>query len=516
MNVRSWSLRTRMLIGSTALALFVAVALLVLVHAMNTLREAAAEERHAKEVTASTLELEKLVLDLETGLRGLVITRNETFLEPWAAAKRDLPRQLERFREIAGTNPSQEARALRLIDAIRAYEFDYANPLVEIARTDPAAASTREATAEGRRRIDTIRNGFDRFLAFENIRAARTASAADNRSQIAIALGLTALAWTVVLVIAFGLYLARSVARPVQNVAQGASELAAGDLSVRLDERGPGEIGELTRSFNRMAEALARNRTELQTQYERLRESEQLKTELIAIVSHELRTPLASMLGFTSLLLQRETDPRTQLHYLNIINAQSRRLAALLDDFLNLQRLEEGRLQLENQTVDMATLLREQAQLFSAESDRHKLELRLDERQLPVRGDPDRLAQVVGNLLSNAIKYSPSGGLVEIVGERENGTVRISVRDEGLGIPPDQQERIFTKFFRGNAAASGIAGSGLGLAFARAVVEAHGGEISFSSETGKGTVFRIELPTQSAKATSRQEPALRDRTGAGT
>jgi signal transduction histidine kinase len=123
------------------------------------------------------------------------------------------------------------------------------------------------------------------------------------------------------------------------------------------------------------------------------------------------------------------------------------------------------------------------------------LELRLAEEQLPVRGDPDRLAQVVGNLLSNAIKYSPSGGLVEIVGERSNGAVRITVRDEGLGIPDDQRDKIFTKFYRGNAAASGIAGSGLGLAFARAVVEAHGGQITFSSESGKGSVFSVELPT---------------------
>jgi signal transduction histidine kinase len=495
MKVRTWSLSRRMLLGSTLLALFVTAALLVLVHAMNTLQDAASEERHAKEVTAATLVLEKLVLDLETGLRGLVITHNEAFLAPWTTARRELPVQLARFEELAGSTPAQRRSAHRLVEAIRAYENDYAVPLVTIAREDPAAASTRPATAEGRRRITEIRKGFDDFLAAENVRAARTAESADNRSQVAIALGLTALAWTAVLVIAFGLYLTRSIARPVRKVAEGASQLAAGDLEVRLDERGPGEIGELTSSFNRMAEALARNRAELETQYERLRESEQLKTELIAIVSHELRTPLASMLGFTSLLLQRDTDEATRIHYLSILNAQSRRLATLLDDFLSLQRLEEGRLDLQRESVDMASLLREQAQLFSAESDRHTLELRLAEEQLPVRGDPDRLAQVVGNLLSNAIKYSPSGGLVEIIGERSNGAVRITVRDEGLGIPDDQRDKIFTKFYRGNAAASGIAGSGLGLAFARAVVEAHGGQITFSSESGKGSVFSVELPT---------------------
>ena len=106
-----------------------------------------------------------------------------------------------------------------------------------------------------------------------------------------------------------------------------------------------------------------------------------------------------------------------------------------------------------------------------------------------MRGDSNRLAQVVGNLLSNAIKYSPEGGIVHVRGERANASVRISVADEGLGIPDAQQSRIFTKFFRGDAVASGIAGSGLGLAFARAVVETHGGKMGFTSAEGKGSTF---------------------------
>jgi signal transduction histidine kinase len=242
-----------------------------------------------------------------------------------------------------------------------------------------------------------------------------------------------------------------------------------------------------------MAAGLQASHAELERQNTKLRDSERLKTELISIVSHELRTPLASVIGFTSLLLQREFDVNARRHYLGIVDAQARRLASLLEDFLDVQKIEAGRLNLAEELVDMASLMDDQRELYARQSPRHSLEVEL-ERPLPVRGDPHRLAQVVGNLLSNAIKYSPDGGRVEIEGVRYDDSVRISVRDQGLGIAREQQGRIFTKFFRGEAGASGIGGTGLGLAFSREVVEAHGGRIGFDSTAGKGSTFWLELP----------------------
>ena len=304
--------------------------------------------------------------------------------------------------------------------------------------------------------------------------------------------GLGIIASTLLIVL-FGVHLARSIAGPVRRVASGASRLAGGELSFRLPDAGPGEVGELTRSFNEMAAGLQANHAELERQNAKLRESERLKSELISIVSHELRTPLASVIGFTSLLLQREFDVDARRHYLGIVDAQARRLASLLEDFLDVQKIEAGRLDLTEELVDMASLMDDQRELYARQSPRHSLELDL-ERPLPVRGDPQRLAQVVGNLLSNAIKYSPDGGRVDIEGVRYNDSVRISVRDEGLGIAREQQGRIFTKFFRGEAGASGIGGTGLGLAFSREVVEAHGGRIGFDSAAGEGSTFWLELP----------------------
>jgi signal transduction histidine kinase len=490
--MKSVSLSARMIVASIVLALLVAGVFAVFIQAVSALNAATQRETRAKDVRAGTVELEKLVIDLETGLRGFVLGGDERFLEPWTAARAELQRRLRRFQRLS--SPSTEDTARQIVIDINDYVEGWSAPLVGVARTDPAAARSAEAVAEGKRRTDGIRAGFDKFLSAEDELAASAAESANRQADRAIALAIAGLVLSAMLIVLFGVYLARSTAGPVRAVAGAAERLAEGDFSTRLEEEGPGEVGALTESFNRMAEQLDRHETELEDQNRKLRESERLKSELVSIVSHELRTPLASVLGFTSLLLTRDVEPEDRRRYLEIIDSQGRRLSSLLNDFLDVERLEEGQLELARELIDIKALVGEQARLFAGQSSKHRLDVVLPPRPLPVRGDPDRLAQVVANLLSNAIKYSPDGGTVEVVGERENNLVRISVRDEGLGIPDELQQRVFAKFFRGNAGASGIQGSGLGLTIARSVVEAHGGRISFKSASGKGSVFWLELP----------------------
>jgi signal transduction histidine kinase len=220
-----------------------------------------------------------------------------------------------------------------------------------------------------------------------------------------------------------------------------------------------------------------------------------VKGELVSNVSHELRTPLASVLGFSALMLERDVSPEETRRYLEVIRTEASRLGSLLNDLLDLQRIEQQALELRHDVVDLIALLETQVTLYSAQSETHQLQLDALDEPLLVRGDRDRLAQVIGNLLSNAIKYSPEGGTVEIAAELNDDEAVVRIRDSGLGIPADHQGRIFTKFFRGDVGRQrGIPGTGLGLVLARQIAEAHGGEVDFDSEEGTGSTFWLRLP----------------------
>jgi signal transduction histidine kinase len=228
------------------------------------------------------------------------------------------------------------------------------------------------------------------------------------------------------------------------------------------------------------------------------RQAERLKDELVATVSHELRTPLTSIIGYLELVLGEEDGALApaQQRFLQIVDRNARRLLDVVGDLLFVAQVEAGRLALDLDPLDLAQLVDDAAETARPHAAATDVELHVDaERRLVVLGDRIRLAQLLANLVSNAVKFTPSGGRVDVNVRVEAGRAVLEVADTGIGIPEDEQEQMFQRFFRSSSAtAHAIQGTGLGLVIAKAIAEAHAGSISFTSEPGVGTTFRVELP----------------------
>jgi signal transduction histidine kinase len=487
-------LLARIVLSAVAVGVGLAVVFAVLFLAIVSLRQRSDEARHSQEVISAANRVQTLVVDLETGVRGFTITHDEQYLQPWRRARRDYPQAIEQLVALTGPGGVQGGRAQTIKGAIDEYRNGSASPsVVSFIRRNPSLGPG--VVTEGKKRVDDIRGLFGSFLQTERRLSDERNDRASATAEHALIVGVLGLTFALALISFGALYLNGAVARPVRETAEAASRIAAGDFSSRLRTDGPGEVGDLEYSFNTMAASLESSRADLEERNQNLVESERVKTELVSNVSHELRTPLASILGFSTLMLERDLAPEERRRYLEVIRTEARRLAALLNDLLDLQRFEQETLDLRHEVFDLNDLLATQLTLYSAQSNEHDLHFEGVDHPLMVHGDRDRLAQVIGNLLSNAIKYSPHGGTVEIGSQVDGHEVTVWIRDFGLGIPDEHQEQIFTKFFRGDVGRErGIPGTGLGLVLAKQIVEAHDGDVGFESEEGSGSVFWFRIP----------------------
>ncbi|MCI0437620.1 MAG: ATP-binding protein [Chloroflexi bacterium] len=227
--------------------------------------------------------------------------------------------------------------------------------------------------------------------------------------------------------------------------------------------------------------------------------ADELRESILSLATHELLTPLQHIKGYSSGLLQTDVDwdEETRLDFIRTIDREADRLKKLIDDILDLSRLQSGRFPLELEIVPAAEVVETGLGRAKPYLINHKVSICLDERAGSIHADIARLEQVLANLLQNAAKYSPEGSAITIETAQDAGNVVFSVRDEGIGIPPEYHEKIFEKFVRiQNASTRGASGIGLGLALCKAVVEAHDGRIWVESEPGKGSVFRFAIPAR--------------------
>lgn len=257
------------------------------------------------------------------------------------------------------------------------------------------------------------------------------------------------------------------------------------------------EVGE-----RKMAESLIRE------QNERLKELDRMKSEFLSTAAHELRTPLTSILGFSEILVERKLDEEKRTRFLETINKEAGDLTDIVNDLLDVSSIEAGTgFEIRKVPIQFKEVLLKSINLVKGQTDEHTFKVNIPHDLPEIEADKNRMYQVMENLLNNAVKFSPKGGEVTVSIEAAKDELKISVADEGIGIPEEDLPHIFDRFYRAsNAARAAIRGTGLGLGIVKYIVESHAGRILVQSKPGKGSTFRFTLPIKSTRArTERKE-----------
>jgi signal transduction histidine kinase/CHASE3 domain sensor protein len=615
-----FGLASRVFLGGVIVLALLVARFVTTQHSLDAVRHATSDEERAGQSASTAQTLENLVLKLEIGARGFIITRDATLLQPWTQARAALPGVSKQLLE-EDASPA----ALQIDAAWRDYLGTWSEPLVALARTDPAAARNRLTQSRANTQINGVRSQIDSYVATRLVAVAGYKKRVAYVEHQAFVISVVGIVLTVLLLVIVVGYLLAAVIEPVRHIADATGAIAKGHPNVLVPEKGSGEVGQLAAAFNAMSLSLAQQRRSLAAQnidLERLanvlravldstvdgilltdhagnvqlanrpltemtrdmgmtfdgtvterlvsvaermknpaefrqamlelqgdpdsasfnefedvvsgrvyqgwtapvrddggtfvgriwtlrdvssqRELDRLKDDFVATVSHELRTPLTSMMGFLQMIRDGEAGELNpeQERFLSIVYRSSERLQRLVGDLLFVSRLDSSGLQLHVQPVHVDEVLREAVETVDGIVRSHNLTLTTELGPVPpVDGDRERLSQLFANLLSNAVKFTPAGGQIVARTYSSNGIVVAEVEDTGIGIPENEQDRLFQRFFRSStASAQAIPGTGLGLVISKAIAEAHGGTIHVRSAPETGTCFSVAIPIEPAGA----------------
>ncbi len=302
-----------------------------------------------------------------------------------------------------------------------------------------------------------------------------------------------ALAVGLVISALLSLLLAKTMVAPIQSLTRAAERVASGDFSDKLESTSRDEIGVLTRTFNDMAGQLERSMDDM-------KRSEQMRREFVANVSHELRTPITSVKSYAETLVD---DPgmkeSTRAEFLGVILNESDRMTKIVQDLLTLSRFDAGSFEFTFAEFRFDKSVRDvyNAMLIEAQKHNHEFTLEFATAVRTIRGDRARIEQVLINMVSNAVKYTKDGGRIRMSAGARDGEVWCAVKDNGIGIPKEDVNKVFDRFYRVDKARSRESGgTGLGLSIAREIVAHHGGRIELKSSAGQGTEITVWLPVE--------------------
>ncbi|WP_211172450.1 ATP-binding protein [Massilia forsythiae] len=447
-------------------------------------------------------EVHTLLAEAATGVRGYLLTGVDNFLDRYRVANVELPRTLARLRSRI-RDPEQAERFGRLT----LLSEQKRQGLAELVKLGPSTPPPQlvPILISNKALLDRLRDEIGAMLAREMLLRQQSmgfASEVHNRAMMAtFVAGAAGVAGALFAVLLFS----RGIVGRVQALADNARRLERGESLLPVAGAAD-ELGRLGAGMAQASSLLAARSAEAQRAHREAESANRAKTEFLSRTSHELRTPLNAILGFAQVLEQDAHDPPTRQGAAQILGA-GRHLLGLIDEMLDITRIEAGHLDLAQEAVDVHGLLREALALTLPQAQRHGIVLHGPQDRhgaTAVLADRKRLLQVTLNLLSNAVKYNRPGGSVRIGAHvhpsPDGGRVRIDVTDTGPGIPARLQGRLFTPFDRLGAEQRPVEGSGLGLALSKHLADAMGGTIGVDSTPGQGSRFWIELQAADAPA----------------
>lgn len=438
------------------------------------------KESEAREIQTRVNRVLKLLIVLGGRMGAYAFTQGGEYLAQYRHDRDYLVEQMRRLDQMTLNNAQAHAALLKIHKVIDTsfHDFQDISHMIKDGESKTAIRSIRDM----RDLVKTVSVDFDAILnETENIEKIQAENQAQDRARIKKLMSYF-IAMNIVMAVALALYFTRGTTNRLKVLMENTSRLASGE-PLKPPVSGGDEIAELDQVFRGMAKALA--------------ESEAHKQELIAIVSHDLRSPLTSVQGVLLLLstgMYGEISEHGQ-EQLAVADRSIATLINLINDLLDIEKMKAGKLEVNLAPISILDVLNRSTESMRGLADRDKILIDVDGTDTQVLGDRDRLVRVIVNLLSNAIKFSPHGSVINVKALENKGSVEVTVKDQGPGIPEKYRATIFERFEQvDEPEAKEKGGTGLGLAICKAIIDQHGGTIGVKSEEGQGSTFWFRVP----------------------
>jgi len=333
---------------------------------------------------------------------------------------------------------------------------------------------------------------FNLFLLYQDEKTGIFGDGSDQQTIIQILLGIDIATFFLVPIVI------RQSLSPLDTVNKALSKVKEGIYGEKIRYNSDDEIGELVQSFNIMSDTIKEKE-------EIAKKTDLAKDEFLAMITHELKTPLVPIQGYSDILLNEHLGElnQQQKERLSIIKSSAETLLGIISDLLDVQKLEIGKLRMKKEVSDIKESIIKSVNAILPQAEKQKIELTFKAVNCVIYHDPERIKQVLTNLIKNAINaVEPGNGKIEVIMDDCPSEIKISVKDNGIGIPKEKQKDLFKKFYQVDTSLTREkGGSGLGLAICKGIIENHGGDILVESETGEGATFSFSLPKITIKVT---------------